>query len=140
MVRRLTPHDALAVYEVASLSFPKPWTVQDFRYFLEQPSCYALGIANSENTIVAYFLGLLVSGDLDIVSIATVPEMRRQGLGDTLLSHAQRDTQVQKMLLEVDTLNESALNLYKKHGFKLMGVRKKYYENTRDAYFMTWVK
>lgn len=39
--------------------------------------------------------------------------------------------------LEVNTENEIAINLYKKYGFKNLGKRKKYYNNTFDAYIMT---
>ena len=37
----------------------------------------------------------------------------------------------------VNTENLPAVNLYKKFGFKILGTRKKYYNNKFDAYIMT---
>ena len=39
--------------------------------------------------------------------------------------------------LEVNVTNEPAIRLYKKFGFKNLGIRKKYYNNSQDAYIMT---
>ena len=39
--------------------------------------------------------------------------------------------------LEVDTENAPAIHLYEKFGFKNLGIRKKYYNGSRDAYIMT---
>lgn len=39
--------------------------------------------------------------------------------------------------LEVNEKNISAINLYKKYGFQIIGTRKKYYDNNFDAYIMT---
>ncbi len=43
---------------------------------------------------------------------------------------------VMKKTLEVRKSNEKALNLYKKQGFILEGIRKEYYENKEDALIM----
>jgi ribosomal-protein-alanine acetyltransferase len=41
------------------------------------------------------------------------------------------------MSLEVRVSNEVAINLYKGHGFEIVGVRKQYYQdNKEDAYIM----
>ena len=39
--------------------------------------------------------------------------------------------------LEVNVENTPAIKLYEKFGFKNLGIRKKYYNNTTDAYIMT---
>jgi len=39
--------------------------------------------------------------------------------------------------LEVNEKNLSAITLYKKYGFQIVGIRKKYYNNISDAYIMT---
>lgn len=39
--------------------------------------------------------------------------------------------------LEVNVKNIPAINLYKKYNFKILGTRKKYYNNKFDAYIMT---
>ena len=39
--------------------------------------------------------------------------------------------------VEVDTENAPANHLYEKFGFKNLGIRKKYYNGSHDAYIMT---
>ena len=39
--------------------------------------------------------------------------------------------------LEVNEINEPAINLYKKAGFEIVGKRKKYYDGKNDAIIMT---
>jgi ribosomal-protein-alanine N-acetyltransferase len=40
------------------------------------------------------------------------------------------------MTLEVRVSNKAALRLYKKCGFTIQGLRKRYYRNSEDAYVM----
>lgn len=54
---------------------------------------------------------------------------------EALINEAK--TKASLITLEVNTENEIAINLYKKYGFENLGKRKKYYDNTFDAYIMT---
>ena len=42
---------------------------------------------------------------------------------------------IEQIILEVNTENEAAINLYKKFNFRIIHTRKKYYQ-TGDAYIM----
>jgi ribosomal-protein-alanine N-acetyltransferase len=42
----------------------------------------------------------------------------------------------ESMSLEVRVSNKAALKLYRSCGFKIQGLRKKYYQNNEDAYIM----
>lgn len=53
----------------------------------------------------------------------------------SLISKAKESCSL--ITLEVNEKNFSAIHLYEKHGFKTIGTRKKYYNNTFDAYIMT---
>ena len=62
--------------------------------------------------------------------IAVAPEYRRQGIASALLQHWQNTVQQQgatRLLLEVRASNETAQQLYRKHGFQTCGRRKNYY-------------
>lgn len=61
------------------------------------------------------------------------------GIGSRLLEELIKKAEENSTLitLEVNTENLPAVNLYKKFGFKILGTRKKYYNNKFDAYIMT---
>lgn len=141
VLRALTAPDVPAVMEIASASFPKIWAEKDFYNFLEHTARYAQGAIDRETgALMGYFIGLNVSGDLDIISLATDPKHRRSGIADSLLREAQEVPGIFRITLEVDVENIPAYALYRKMGFEVAGVRKKYYEQTRDAYLMNWVR
>ena len=133
--------DADDIVEIATQSFPVVWSKDDFAHFLTHQSGLCLGIASeSPRKVHSYFLALLAQGDVDVISIATHPEKRGQGLGTTLLRHVFDAAHVARVFLEVDVNNTSAISLYRKLGFATLGVRKKYYAQKTDALVMRWSK
>ncbi len=74
--------------------------------------------------------------DADIEDVFVVPSYRRQGIADGLIERAltlAKNSGAKKVLLEVRASNLSAINLYRKHGFTNLSVRKKYYADGEDA-------
>jgi ribosomal-protein-alanine N-acetyltransferase len=76
-----------------------------------------------------------------IVTIATHPDFRRQGLGRRLLQamiDKAIDAGALEITLEVRASNYAAQALYRSMGFVVVGVRKHYYhDNGEDAILMT---
>ena len=75
-----------------------------------------------------------------ITTIGVEPEYRGRGLGELLLV-ALTDEALKRgaewLTLEVRVGNEAAQGLYRKYGFSVHGVRKRYYsDNNEDAYIM----
>lgn len=137
----LTPSHTAEVTAIARLSFPKPWTEKDFDYFLAHAcGCGWGAFRTPSNTLVSFSIGLLVHGELDVVSVATTPSCRGKGIASRLLKHVLSLPELRHATLEVDVDNVSAISIYEKAGFQRMGVRKKYYEGVRDALFMRWSK
>ena len=102
------------------------------------PTSYYI-IAKCEEQILG-FAGLnIILDEAHIANIAVRKDMRRKSIGSSLLnaliSKAQETSSL--ITLEVSEKNEPAINLYKKYHFSLVGKRKKYYNNTYDAYIMT---
>ena len=106
-----------------------------FAYFVEHESGFCWG-AFFQGRLIGYFLGLLVLGELDIVSIAVAKEFRRCSVCETLLDCVLGLPSVNKAFLEVESDNLPAIRLYEKRGFKQYGVRKKYYAGIKDAVLM----
>ncbi len=94
------------------------------------------------NRRIAGFIGIWYMPDAaHIVAIGVRSACRKRGIGELLLigaieQAAQR--QMDELTLEVRASNRIAQNLYAKHGFETMGVRKGYYtDNREDAIIMT---
>ena len=62
---------------------------------------------------------------------------RKKGIGQSLMNNffANYCSKGDKVILEVKSTNYNAISFYKKNGFKVSGIRKKYYKND-DAVIM----
>jgi ribosomal-protein-alanine N-acetyltransferase len=88
------------------------------------------------------FIGIwLMVDEAHIVTIATRPERRRQGIGERLLIagvELAQDLEQYVVTLEVRASNIEAQAMYEKYGFARVGLRKRYYtDNHEDAVLMT---
>lgn len=89
------------------------------------------------NRINGYLYALDLGDNIDLLSIVVKEEDRRQNVGTELMEYLVDNYcyQDKTITLEVATNNLSAIRLYKKMGFVIVGTRKKYY-NEIDAYTM----
>ena len=74
--------------------------------------------------------------DIEIESVIVKSSYQRQGIGTLLLKYVfnfSKENKINNVFLEVRKSNLAAISLYKKMGFKIISIRKKYYENTEDA-------
>lgn len=88
---------------------------------------------------VGYAGGLMVDGDLQILKVAVLPEMRRQGVAMGLMTRIAEDARnlaVNTASLEVRVGNPGAIAFYEKIGFGRVGVRPRYYSDGEDALIM----
>ena len=73
-------------------------------------------------------------------NIVVKKSCRGKGIGGEMLEtliDLCSDMNLKTFTLEVNVENTPAIKLYEKFGFKNLGIRKKYYNNTTDAYIMT---
>ena len=75
-----------------------------------------------------------------IVSIAILPEYRRRGIGTALMNRVMDSLKniydCKEVYLEVRVSNRAAIEFYKKLGFRIDHVIKRYYKDGEDAYVM----
>lgn len=96
-----------------------------------------------DGRIVGYVCVRTMYEEAQICNIAVIPQFRRQGVASELLktmvnfAASQNCTRCE---LEVNAENTAAVELYKKCGFEIAGLRKNFYRrtryNSRDAYTM----
>lgn len=97
---------------------------------------YFVAVKNSE---VLGYIGVFDSiDDYNIIGIAVKKNYQKQKIGTLLLNKVidcAKENKVKTLSLEVDQTNIKAINFYKKHGFVVTNIRKKYYKNN-DALIM----
>lgn len=137
MIRPVEPEHFASIDEVLASTFPARWSERDLRFFLEHCCRFHFGIFEG-GQLKSFILSLLVEGAVDVVTVATIPDDQRKGFQIKLFNYIKALPSVLHISLEVDVLNTNAVGLYEKVGFKITGIRKKYYERKRDAYLMVW--
>ncbi len=140
-IRRMTLEDVPAVIELDQLSFSLPWPERSFRFELTENPASRGWVIEADGKIVAMLLAWLLVDEAHIATIATHPDVRRQGIGKKLLAHAlhhMKNEGAVSSFLEVRAGNLAAQEMYRKFGYKVSGHRKRYYkDNDEDAILMT---
>ena len=141
-IQPLTAEDLEDVLDIERVSFPNPWSRNQFESELRNPVSfkYTLKVsADGAVELAAYIVFWVVHGEAHILNIAVKPAFRRQGVGRVLLAAAldmmQRNL-VYEVFLEVRRSNRAARDLYRKFGFKEVFERKGYYGD-EDAIVMS---
>ncbi len=142
MIFRLAiPEDAVLL---AALERQQPrcagWKESGWQTELAEKSA-RIWCACAAETIVGFVALRAVAGVGEILNVGVHPGFTRQGVASGLLECvlAWAKTQgVTQLTLEVGAANLPALALYRKIGFKQVGVRKKFYANNEDALLMEW--
>ena len=133
--------DLDAVMEIERLSFVTPWARQAFADDLGRPGAHLELLRDRPGGRAIGFCNYWrVADELHILNVAVHPEFRRQGHASTLVRHmlqVARQHQTRVVSLEVRASNRSAQSLYRKFGFREVGMRPKYYaDNGEDALLM----
>ena len=111
------------------------WDEAAFASLLATPGMTALVAAvpageAGESVPAGLILYRLAADEGEIITLATLPAMRRRGLGGRLLGAALAEMAMsgaRRAFLEVAAGNAPAIALYEKHGFSRAGLRKRYY-------------
>jgi ribosomal-protein-alanine N-acetyltransferase len=87
--------------------------------------------------LVGFLIAWHVADELHVLNVATLPAMRRRGVGRALMDAALAYSSAHKIrivLLEVRRSNRAAIKLYRDLDFTALGVRSGYYaDNGEDA-------
>ncbi len=141
LIRRMTLEDVPAVHEIDMLSFSLPWPERSFRFEMTENPVTRSWVAEVDGRIAAMLVLWFIVDEAHIATIATHPDFRRQGIGEQVLLHALRAVHVEgarRAFLEVRAGNIAAQTMYKKYGFIVDGLRRKYYrDNDEDAILMS---
>lgn len=127
--------EAEALAGVHALAFDDPWSAADLAALLASPGVFALA-ARDEGDLAGFVLCRVAADEAEILTIATAPARRRQGVGRALLEAAAGTASAggaETVFLEVAEDNAAALGLYRAAGFAPVGRRKGYYSRGAGA-------
>jgi tRNA threonylcarbamoyladenosine biosynthesis protein TsaB len=133
-LRPLTAADLPVVLDVERRVFSDPWPESFFLSELRSPEVVAR-VAERGGTLAGYSMTWLGHGEGHIGNLAVVPGQRRRGVASALLDDVfalARARDVQRLSLEVRVSNFAAQWLYRRRGFRLAGLRRRYYRDTGE--------
>jgi [ribosomal protein S18]-alanine N-acetyltransferase len=133
--------DLPAVIEIETRSFPNPWHESTFRGEIQhRPISFPLVIVhNALDRVIGYIIFWVIGEEAQINNIAVHPDFRRLGIGEQVLRQViqqLRSSGAVMVTLEVRPSNVGAQTLYRKLGFRMVGIRKGYYTNPPEDAFV----
>jgi ribosomal-protein-alanine N-acetyltransferase len=149
-LRKFIPDDLQHVMQINRLCLPENY--MDFFFMdLHQRFPETFIVAEESGRIVGYIMcrievglaslglgGLIRKGH--VVSIAVLPQGRRKGVAQELMTKAMegmRHYKAKLAYLEVRVTNDPGVALYRKLGFEVSRTLHSYYSDNEDAYVMT---
>ncbi|MBQ6841359.1 MAG: GNAT family N-acetyltransferase [Bacilli bacterium] len=133
MIRKINNDDLETIYNLGKKydsNFPNLYNLESYvDNILYIMKCY-----EEDGIIKGFVIANALYESVEILLIYVDTLYRQHGIASKLLADLEKNS-VENLLLEVSVQNEPALNLYKKHNYKIISTRKKYY-NGIDAYVM----
>jgi [ribosomal protein S18]-alanine N-acetyltransferase len=132
-----------SVLRIESRVYPVPWSMSLFLSELALRSTRAYYVAFVGRQLVGY-AGLMMSlDDGHVTTIAVDPAWHRHKIGSRLLLALAREALrrgATSLTLEVRLGNKAAQTLYRRFGFRPVGVRKNYYAETKEDALVMWAE
>jgi len=127
--------DAAAIAQLHAASFHRGWSDTEIERLLLDRHVLAHR-AIGGRSLAGFILSRMVTDEAEILSVAVAARWRGRGLALRLLDlHLRRlaGLGTRSVFLEVEEGNEPALRLYRRAGFRQVGRREGYYEESRGA-------
>ncbi len=127
-------NDARDIANIEKICFSDPWSEKSVDGHLSLDFSVNIVAKQSDKT-VGYILGQRLYDEFEVLRIATLPQYRRMGIGEMMLSEFFRISGFGdgcRCFIEVRESNAAAVSLYRKVGFLTTGERKNYYNHPRE--------
>ena len=142
LLRDMRREDLSAVLEIERRSFAHPWSRVFFEKELATPFARLVAAVEGDEPrplVVGYTCRWRVTDEVHLLNVAVHPERRGLGYGRELVSAVATEAAVVRaraVFLEVRAGNVVARRLYRRLGFRDLGVRRGYYGPGQDAIVM----
>jgi ribosomal-protein-alanine N-acetyltransferase len=138
-IRDMHEGDIQSIAEIERMSFSLPWSENSFLNELRKPRSVSR-VAVLDDELVGYICADYVLDEGHILNLAVHPFCRRMGIANSLVENILEELKSREcrvIYLEVRASNHLAERLYREFGFKIVGMRKKYYVSpVEDAVIM----
>ena len=145
VIAKVQVEDLLRIVQLEQESDLSSWGISGYERELLNPQAVLL-VAHDEisRSVVGFFSGHQVADEFELLSIAVQDHSRHMGIGSALLLAGYHEIQsrcLNRCWLEVRSMNDPAIKLYEKFGFRAVGRRRNYYAKPPDdALVMRWEK
>lgn len=150
IIKRCNLDDLDGVIKVNEEELPEDYPYFFYKSILDNyPESFLLA-QNNQGRIVGYIMWRVEkSPSLDslryinkghLVSIAVSQDYRKRGIAKSLLTHSMQTIKKYKIheyVLEVRVSNYNAIKLYEQFKFQIVNIKKNYYRDGENAYYMT---
>jgi ribosomal-protein-alanine N-acetyltransferase len=140
-ITRMRRRHLKGVLAIERQVYPRPWSPSLFISEMSEQRNRVYLVARADREVVGYG-GLMSYGEeAHVTTLAIDPQHQRRKIGTRLLhelvNHA-REMGAQAVSLEVRMSNWGAQRLYGRFGFRPVGVRKNYYQETNEDALVMW--
>jgi [ribosomal protein S18]-alanine N-acetyltransferase len=141
-ITRMRRRHLKGVMAIERQVYPRPWSPNLFLSEMTEPRNRAYLVAKVDKEVVGYG-GIMCYGDeAHVTTIAVDPSQQRRKIGTRLLYELVEESiklGARAVSLEVRWTNSGAQDLYAKFGFRPVGRRKNYYQETNEDALVMWV-
>jgi len=131
MIRDFTPDDIVYIGQIGTKFNP------NYKFKINPYTrCFVYEI---EKKVIGFITFSIIYEKAEIIDLAVKEDFQRKHIGSDLLNAVIKECvshKCESLTLEVRTTNQSAISLYKKHGFREISMRKSYYHDGEDALVM----
>lgn len=139
-IRPMRLADVEQVLAIERQSFRTAWSRDAFVHEIHYEDIARPLVAELDGEVVGYITAWFVRDEIHITNLAVSPKHRRKGIADallrTILDMGRREG-YRFVYLEVRRSNLPAIRLYEKWGFRVLAIRRGYYQSDgEDALVM----
>lgn len=138
-VRAATAADLPSLETLERQAFPEPWSRRLLAEELRQPISLAL-VAAEGGEVVGYASFRRAADEAELLRVAVAPDRRGRGVARHLVQAGLEEIARQgvgRCFLEVRRHNAPARALYRRLGFREVGLRRAYYPDGSDALILS---
>ena len=130
-IQEMTLEDLESIKEILVSDFDDFWNYNILKEELESTNSKYIIVKTNDEEIIGFAGIKIIIDTADIMNIVVKKPWRNQGVGNLLLTNLVslcKELNLSSLSLEVNEDNIPAIHLYKKFGFKQIGLRKNYYQ------------